>query len=105
MIPPSISYYHSSRLSATIELYCLLSYYIIIIILLIRIILETITLLFKTPCPQGVGKMTLNDGTSPKLLPQVAALANGLVTPQQLCYIFFLDLLSNTSLGFGLITP
>jgi hypothetical protein len=41
LIPPSISYYHSSHLSATIEFHCHLSYYIVIIILLIRIILVT----------------------------------------------------------------
>jgi hypothetical protein len=45
--------------------------------------------MFKTPCPQGVGKMTSNDGTSPMLLPQEAALANGLATPPQLCYELF----------------
>jgi hypothetical protein len=41
LIPPSISYYRSSHLSATIEFHCHLSYYIVIFILLIRIILVT----------------------------------------------------------------
>jgi hypothetical protein len=43
LIPPSISYYRSSHLSATIELHYHLSYYIVIIILLIRIILVTVS--------------------------------------------------------------
>ena len=41
LIPPSISYYHSSYLSATIEFHYHLSYFIVNIILLIRIILVT----------------------------------------------------------------
>jgi hypothetical protein len=89
VIPPSISYFHSSHLSPFIEIYCHLSYYIVIIILLNNINTCNKYPLFKTPCPQGAGKMTSNDDTSPMLLPLVAALANELVTPQQFYYDFF----------------
>jgi hypothetical protein len=53
------------------------------------LILVTNTLLFKTPCPQGVGKMLSNDGKFPKLPPLVAVPANKSATPPKPCCVLF----------------
>jgi hypothetical protein len=54
------------------------------------IILVTNTPLFKTPCPQGAGKLISNAEKSPKWPPQGAVPANESAIPPKPCYAPFL---------------